>query len=436
MNRFWQTNLIVRHRLALILFIFLSCDGDDGPPADAPPAVISGISPVSGVKGTQVSISGDNFSTDVSQVQVFFNGKEASINSMTNTLITATVPPKAGSGTVKILVSGKETVGPVFSYIPTISVSTLAGDGTFGFVNGNGIAATFQSPLHLCADSKGNIFVADNNNHAIRKITPQGTVSTFAGNGTISGDIVEPNGICADKADNLYVTDACKIKKITPEGVVSILSGTQALSCGYADGGAGESMFSYPYGISTDNDGNLYVADRGAHNVRKISPGGTSSTLAGSSIGDENGTGSAAKFRYPHDLDIDAGGNIYVLDQSNFKIKKISPAGVVTTFVGGSQGHKNGTGTAAQLDVVSAICIEPSTGTFYFIERTQDSDSIYLRSISPEGHVITLLGTPVGYADGSPDVAKLNTSYGIAVDAAGSLYISENYPRIRKIVIE
>lgn len=436
MKRLWQGCL---HRLTIFVvlsvFLFDSCDGDDDASNELPPAEITGISPTSARKETVVEISGNNFGTDQSKIKVLFNEKEATINSLTNTLITAVVPSKAGTGVVKVILSGKESVGPLLTYIPSFVVSTLAGDGTFGFANGNGAAATFESPLHICVDSKRNVFVADRNNHAIRKITPEGTVSTFAGNGTTGGDIVEPNGICVDKSDNLYVSDGCKIKKITPTGIVTILSGTQALSCGNANGSPEVSMFSYPYGMCTDDDGNVYVTDRDAHSIRKITPAGVSSTIAGGSYGDETGPALTSKFRYPHDVDIDSDGNIFILDQSNFKIKKIS-AGAVSTFVGSEQGHVNAIGALAKLDIVNAFCIEHRTGLFYFLERTQDTDSVYLRTITPEGNVTTLFGTLVGHADGLPSEAKLNVPYGIAVDSEGSLYISESYPRIRKITIE
>jgi sugar lactone lactonase YvrE len=436
MNRSWQQNLLWVIKIICPLVLTTSCGGDEDSPVDIPPPLIQNISPTSGSKSSVIVISGENFGTNAGNVKVIFNDKEAKVTSLTNTSITTEVPAKSGTGLIKVSVSGVVAEGPVFTYIPTITVSTLAGDGTFGFVNGIGTAATFQSPFHLCTDSKRNIFVADNNNHVIRKITPEGIVTTFAGNGTVAGDIFEPNGISADDADNLYVSDGCKIKKITPTGEVTILSGTQTLSCGYANGSAFESMFSYPYGIIADKSGNVYVAERDAHSVRKITSNGTSSTLAGGSYGDDEGLGAAAKFRYPHDVDVDQAGNIYVLDQSNFKIKKITPQGNVTTFIGSTQGHKNAKGTEAKIDVVDAFCVEQSTGIFYFIERTQDGDSVYVRTITPNGNVGTLLGTLIGHADGTANVAKLNSPQGIAVDSQGTLYISENYPRIRKIVIE
>jgi hypothetical protein len=398
-----------------------------------PLPVITNINPTSGSKAMVVVITGENFGTDVTKVKVFFNDKEAAVTSLTNTSITSAVPVNAGNGIVKVSVDGVITIGPAFTYIPSLTVSTLAGDGTFGYKEGTGTAAQFQLLLHTCTDSQGNIYVVDQGNHRIRKITPAGVVSTFAGDGTVFGGFNQPNGICADKNDNIYVSDVCIIKKITPAGVVSTLTG-QSLNCGAADGDPLTATFSYPYGMCADDAGNIYVADRSTNAVRKITPAGITSTLAGGTYGDENGTGAAAKFKYPHAVSADANGNIYVLDQSNYKIKKITPAGVVSTFVGSTQGHSDAMGTAARINSVTAFCIDPSTGNFYFPENTQDS--VYLRMITPQGQVSTLMGNVIGYVDGTAKEAKFYSIHGISIDAQGTLYVTEQSPRVRKIKFE
>jgi sugar lactone lactonase YvrE len=398
-----------------------------------PAPLITSINPASGNKATSVVITGENFGTDVGKVKVFFNDKEATISSLTNTTITSLVPINAGNGIVKVTIGGIATIGPAFTYIPSITVSTIAGDGIFGFKDGTGTAAQFQLLLHKCTDSHGNIYVVDQVNHRIRKITPAGVVTTFAGDGTGLGDIGQPNGICADKNDNIYVSDVCKIKKITPAGVVSLYAG-QPLNCGAVDGGPSVASFSYPYGMCVDNSGNIYVADRSTHSIRKITPAGVTSTLAGGTYGDENGAGTAAKFRYPHDVCADADDNIYVVDQSNNKIKKITPGGLVSTFIGSTPGHSDGMGTAARINTVNDLCFDPVTGNFYFGENTMDS--VYIRMITPQGKVNTLMGNVIGHANGSATEAKFYSIHGISIDSQGTLYVTEQSARVRKIVIE
>jgi hypothetical protein len=408
----------------------------NGPSFKVTRPLVTSISLTEISAGSTVTINGDHFGTDKSKVQVLFNEKEGTVVDVTNTSIAAIVPPKAGSGIVKVIVSGAVVVGPNFVYLPTLRVSTLAGNGTFGFQDGPGASAQFQTPLHLCSDSKGHVYVTDHANNRIRKITPTGVVSTFAGNGDpVNGDIGYPRGIASDGDDNIYVSDGCKIKKITPAGVVTIFSGTQTYSCGFTNGAAAQAAYSGPFGLSVDTNGDLIIAERDNHAVRKIT-GGLTTTLAGGAYGDENGT--SAKFRYPHDVSTDESGNVFLLDQSNHKIKKITPAGAVSTFAGSTQGHRDGQGEAARIHMVNAICVDPATGVIYFAEHTggTPSDSTYIRMITREGRVVTLMGNTFGHQDGNAREAKFYQVHGIDIDVQGNIYLTEQYSRIRKITIE
>jgi serine/threonine protein kinase, bacterial len=224
---------------------------------------------------------------------------------------------------------------------PPGTVSTFAGTGIAGAADGKD-TATFNSPLGVAVDISGNVYVADYENDLIRKITPGGLVSTLAGKTGVTG-LVDgadtaarfnlPQGLAVDASGNIYVVDNGNnaIRKITPDGVVSTLAGSGAT--GSANGTGKSASFNSPFGIAIDAAGNVYVADSGNNLIRKITPDGVVSTFAGSGVkGAGNGTGAAASFNTPAGLAVDAAGNIYVSDENNNLIRKISTAGAVTTI--------------------------------------------------------------------------------------------------------
>jgi RHS repeat-associated protein len=236
---------------------------------------------------------------------------------------------------------------------PSAVVSTLAGSATSGFVNGTGSDARFSHPDDLSTDTAGNVYVADQWNHAIRKITPAGVVTTLAGGTPGSADGIgtaaqfyNPTDVIIDASGNLFVADYenNRIRKVAPDGTVTTFAGSTQ---GYADGIGTAALFNHPCAITADVSGNLYVVDRYNQRIRKISPAGVVTTIAGNgTVGFADGPASSAMFNYPVDLDIDASGNIYVSDCSNYRIRRISPAGVVSTLAGtGAAGGNNGVGS-------------------------------------------------------------------------------------------
>lgn len=210
-------------------------------------------------------------------------------------------------------------------------VSTIAGKGADGYVDGPGNQAMFNQPIDVAVDDEGNIYVADNLNACIRKITPDGTASTLAGNGTAGfadgtgseAMFDHPSGVAIDAEGNIIVADRYnnRIRKVTPEGVVTTVAGSG--SAGMDDGPASYARFHDPYGVAVGPDGSIYVADLDNHKIRKISPEGMVTTVAGSSRGFANGTGMSAQFYNPTDICVDASGVIYVADMSNNMIRKI-----------------------------------------------------------------------------------------------------------------
>ncbi|MGZ7078933.1 MAG: Ig-like domain-containing protein, partial [Thermoanaerobaculia bacterium] len=225
-------------------------------------------------------------------------------------------------------------------------------------------------------DSGGNVYVGELNNHTIRKITPAGVVTTMAGSAGLPGSadgtgsaarFNGPSGVTADSGGNVYVANAGgqTIRKITAAGLVTTLAGGLD---GGADGAGNAASFSNPSGVATDSAGNVYVADSYNHTIRKITPAGAATTLAGSagSAGRMDGTGDSARFDYPSGVAADSGGNIYVAEAENHTIRKITPAGAVTTLAGsaGLTGSADGTGSTARFNHPYGVAID-SSGNVY-----------------------------------------------------------------------
>jgi hypothetical protein len=225
------------------------------------------------------------------------------------------------------------------------TVTTLAGSPTQrGGVDGAGVAATFNGPSGVAVDANGNVFVADEFNHTIRRITPAGIVTTFAGASGLSGiangtgaaaRFNHPTRLTFDPSGNLYVADTFNhtIRKITSGGLVTTFAGLEGVT-GTSDGAGLNALFNKPGGLATDSAGNLYVADTGNSTIRKVTPAGVVSTLAGLGTisGLKDGTGGDAWFNQPLDLALDGAGDLYVADTGNAVIRKITPAGAVTTL--------------------------------------------------------------------------------------------------------
>ena len=227
---------------------------------------------------------------------------------------------------------------------PAGVVSTLAGmAGTRGNVDGIGTAASFSSPAAVARTSSGVLFVADSMNHTVRKVTSDGAVTTFAGGAGVSGSVDGtgdaarfnlPSGIAVDANGNVFVADTTNnlIRKITPAGDVTTLAGTVGIA-GFDDGVGSGALFNRPEGLAIGAGGNLYVADTGNSVIRKVSAGGAVSTFAGlpTVSGLEDGVGTFALLNQPRSLALDSAGNLFVADTGNAAIRKIDPGGNVTT---------------------------------------------------------------------------------------------------------
>jgi D-alanyl-D-alanine dipeptidase len=321
------------------------------------------------------------------------------------------------------------------------STTTLAGSGSPGGANGPGATASFNLPTAIATDASGNLYVADESGNRIRKITPAAVVTTLAGSGTrgaadgtgTAASFYAPGGVATDALGNIYVADQGnnKIRKITPAGVVTTFAGSGAPGDMDATGTA--ASFYDPRGLATDVSGNLYVGDRFNHKIKKITPSGVVTTLAGSGIaGSADGTGAAASFNSPTGIATDISGNIYVADQDNHCIRKITPNGTVTTLAGsGMAGSADGTGTAASFNFPRGIAAD-ITGNVYVADEYNNK----IRKITPAGVVTTLAGSGASAAtDGNSAAAAFWGPRGVATDVWGNLYVADaGNNKIRKII--
>jgi DNA-binding beta-propeller fold protein YncE len=322
------------------------------------------------------------------------------------------------SGNVYVADSGNDVIRKV---TPAGVVTTLAGTpDSAGLANSTGSNARFNYPAGIVGDGSGNFYVADSINGLIRKVTPGGMVTTFV------GGLSEPTGVTVDAAGNLYVAVAGlnQIYKITPGGATSTLAGNSF--AGSNDGTGSSASFNYPTGVTVDGSGNVYVADSGNNTIRKITSGGVVTTLAGKPglIGSADGTGAAAQFNYPLGIGIDGAGNLYVADNFNQTIRKITPAGLVSTYAGsaGNAGSIDGTAFAARFSSPAAVAVDAAGNVF-----VSDSLNYTIRKISPAGAVTTLAGSAgnPGAANGTGSSARFYDPFGITVDAAGNIYVAD-----------
>ncbi len=321
-------------------------------------------------------------------------------------------------------------------------VSTLAGTGVSGDVNGDVSVAQFSYPAGLAIDSQDNIYLSEYYSNKIKKITPSGNVSIFVGSdvagdadGTGSAALFRtPRGLVVDSNDNLYVVDTGnnKIKKVTPAGVVTTFAGSGQQ--GKLDGSGTSASFNNPRGITIDKQGNLYVADSSNYLVRKITPAGDVTTFAGSGVsGNIDGTATQAQFAFPRDLVVDNDGNVYVSDYGNHNIRKITPAGNVTTFAGsGVAGNTDGLGSAAQFNGPIGIAIDRK-GDLYVADTNNHS----IRKLTKAGDVSTLAGTgSAGFNNGDASLAQFSSPYRLVFDQSNTMVLADtDNHRIRKITL-
>mmetsp|Transcript_178656 Transcript_178656/g.566909 ORF Transcript_178656/g.566909 Transcript_178656/m.566909 type:complete len:529 (-) Transcript_178656:487-2073(-) len=316
-------------------------------------------------------------------------------------------------------------------------VTTLAGSSESGFVDGRGDVARFKTPCGVAVSDDGSIFVADFGNHCIRKGSPDGVVSTWVGSAAGFADgqgnvarFKHPSGIAVNKHGAVFVADTKNncIRKVTPDGVVSTLAG--CVHSGFVDGHASEARFHRPTALTVDDDDNVYVADKRNFRIRKITAEGIVSTIAGSGVqGFADGSAGTAMFKSLGGVTIDPLGNLFVADHGNARIRKITPGGVVSTLAGsGLQGdaddsRDDGEAHVASFEFPVGLAISDHGDLFV-------SDVTRIRKISSDGMVSTVVGSGTsGFAHNTLDL------FGMACDGDGNLVVVDgNRIRLVRIV--
>lgn len=320
------------------------------------------------------------------------------------------------------------------------TVTTIAGSGNAGFSNGAGSSAQFYWPVGLALDAIGNIYVSDSDNCSIRKIDTAGVVSTVVGSGRQRDECLNspfgaahyPGGIAVDTVGNIFVSvgNSNAIYKVSALGVVSLFVGGGR---GYADGQGVAATFNYPGAMTIDSADNLYVADAGNQQIRKISPTGFVTTIAGTGEqGFNDGTCSTATFNGLSGIALDTRGNIYLSDEGNNAIRKISTSCVVSTLPGGSTPgfvQRNGN-TIGTLFAPHGVAVDSQGNVF-----VGDFGNHALRMISPSGVLSTVAGTGVdASADGSGVLASFGDITSLAIDAQGNILVADRSKNVIKKV--
>lgn len=319
---------------------------------------------------------------------------------------------------------------------------TLAG-AMPGGADGVGDQAQFYYPSGITSDTNGNLYVADEQNHTVRKVLPNGTVTTLAGKAGSAGAVNgmgalarfnRPSGVALDSSGNVYVCERSNqcIRKISPAGQVTAFAGSLGIA-GSADGSASQARFRNPRGIVVDANDNIFVADSDNHTIRKITFDGTVSTLAGLSqtSGSSDGLGGLARFNLPTSLCVSSGGDLFVTDTSNHTIRKVTQGGEVTTFVGlaGQSGNVNGSPSVAKFSRPSGVCITASGNIL-----VSDTFNHSIRRITSSGNVTTLSGATASWTDGSIASASFSGPIGITTTSNGEIFIADsNNFTIRKV---
>jgi hypothetical protein len=340
-----------------------------------------------------------------------------------------------GAGNVYVADTGNHTLRKI---LPAGRVATVAGlAGSSGSADGTGGGAQFNQPRKAAVDSAGNLYVVDSYNHILRKVTPAGVVTTLAGGVGVTGTndgpgtqarFNKPEGVAVDGAGNVYVADTFNhsIRKVTPEGVVTTLAGTSGV-LGTNNGTGTAAKFNQPYGLAVATNGTIYVADTVNHVIRKITTAGAVTTFAGkmSAYGSANGASTTARFYYPAGISVGSGGTLYVADYANSLIRKITSSGTVSTLAGtaGSPGSTNATGSAASFNQPFDVAADLNSGSVYVADEVNQ----LIRKITSAGVVTTLAGqiNGSGTNNGTGSAARFNGPSGAAVDGNGNVYIAD-----------
>ena len=328
-------------------------------------------------------------------------------------------------------------------------ITTIAGNGSSGYSGDGGPAtqATFRNLDGIAVDARGNVYVADRYNNCIRRVGTDGVITTVAGvpSSGFSGDggsatqakldLTFGGGVTVDTRGNVYIADINnqRIRRVGPDGVITTFAGNGAAGFSGDGGPATQASFGNLYGVTVDVRGNVYIADRDNHRIRRVGPDGVITTIAGNGAAGFSGDGgfaTQARLNSPYGLTVDAQGNVYIADQGNNRIRQVDPEGIITTFAGGGVPFSNPIGDGepairARLNQPWRMAVDAQRN-IYIADRFNNR----IRRVRPDGVITTFAGT--GFAglsgDGGPAAqANLKSPQGVAVDAKGNVYISDSF---------
>ena len=357
---------------------------------------------------------------------------------------TATSAELANPWGLSVDSSGNVYIADLANYrirkIAGTNISTVAGTGLFSYSGDGGPAARSQmnGPRGVAIDAAGNLYIADTGNNGVRKVA-KGAISTLAGsviagfagdNGpAISAQLNAPQAVAADAAGNVYVADTVnnRIREISAAGIITTFAGSG--TAGYAgdNGPAANAQLNAPRGLAVDKSGNVYIADFNNNVVRKVSQG-TIVTVAGTGalgFSGDGGQATAAQLNGPVSVAVDGAGDLYISDYNNYRIRMVSPKGIINTIAGSGTSVSTGDGgpaVNAQLAAPGSLVVD-SSGNLYFVDS-----ATRVRKISPDGTIATIAGNgTIGYSgDGGLSLsAQLNSPSGLALDASNNLYIAD-----------
>lgn len=321
---------------------------------------------------------------------------------------------------------------------------TVAGTGIAGYSNGPAATARLDAPVTVALGRDGTLYVSDAGNHVVRAIAyPRDavlkTVSVVAGSrakGFVDGPsgknkLAEPRGVDAGADGALYIADYenNRLRRAAPGGAVTTVIGSGLE--GVADGTGTTARLARPRGVAVGPSSTVYVSDN--HTIRRVTPEGEITTLAGSAQwGEANGSGAEAGFTYPWGLCLDGDGNLLVADTGNHLIRRVTPAGEVSTVAGtGRPGHRDGAGDIAEFNEPRGVAVD-TAGNIY----VADTVNHVIRRIDPDGTVTTVAGSGhKGFVDGPAELARFNRPYDVAVAADGAIYVADEANNRVRLVI-
>jgi len=343
--------------------------------------------------------------------------------------------------------------------LPNGLINTFAGNTNYGHF-GDGGAATNASLWYaydIAFDSRGNLYIADSDNLRIRMVNAGGTITTVAGDGSrgyagnngpaTSASLFYPSGVAADGAGNIYIADDenYRVRKVSASGVITTVAGTGSAGFSGDLGAATNAALNYPQGVACDAAGNVYIADTFNNRIRKIATNGIITTVAGNTNQGFAGNGIAAtnsSLYWPSGVSVDSAGNLLIADTLNQCIRKVATNGIITTVAGSGVGGYSGDGGAATSASVSnpaAVAVDP-TGNLFIADNYNN----LIRRVGTNGIITTVAGSIAGAGgagsyggDGGPATkAALAGPQGVGFDAAGNLYISDSYNnRVRAVLL-